>query len=86
MWYVYILESKSKKNWIYIGFTNNLKRRFSEHTEGKSLSTKAYSPLYLKAYIAVKTEEKARELEKYLKKGSGKAFLKKRILTDEALA
>jgi hypothetical protein len=36
------------------------------------------------AYIAVRTEKKARELEKYFKTGSGRAVLKKRILTDEA--
>jgi len=40
--------------------------------------------LTLEAFIAVKTESKARELEKYFKTGSGKAILKKRILTDEA--
>jgi predicted GIY-YIG superfamily endonuclease len=33
-----------------------------------------------KTYIALKSEEKARALEKYLKIGSGNAFLKKRIL------
>jgi len=33
----------------------------------------------------VRTEEKARELEKYFKTGSGKAILKKRILTDKVL-
>ena len=38
----------------------------------------------LVAYVAVPTERKARKLEKYFKTGSGKAVLKKRILTDEA--
>jgi len=33
-----------------------------------------------KPYIAVQTERKARELEKYFKIGSGKAVLYKRIL------
>jgi hypothetical protein len=36
------------------------------------------------AYVAESSERKARELEKYFKTGSGKAVLKKRILTDEA--
>jgi len=40
----------------------------------------------LEAFIGVKTESKAREFEKYLKTGSGRAILKKRILTDEAKA
>jgi hypothetical protein len=39
--------------------------------------------LKLAGYIAVPNSQKARELEKYFKAGSGKAILKKRILTDE---
>jgi hypothetical protein len=39
----------------------------------------------LDTYVAVKTETKAKELEKYFKTGSGIAFAKKRILTDKAL-
>jgi hypothetical protein len=48
---------------------------------GISQSTTPYKPFTLEAYVAVKTE---RLLEKYFKTGSGKAVLKKRILTDEA--
>ena len=54
------------------------------HNAGRVRSTKAYRPLILVAYVAVSTERKARQLEKYLKTGSGKAVLKKRVLTDEA--
>jgi putative endonuclease len=82
MWYVYFLRSVNHK-FSYIGSTSNLKRRIEEHNEGKSNSTRAYIPLELEAYIAVRTEKKARELEKYFKSGSGKAILKKRILSDE---
>jgi len=55
-----------------------------EHKLGKSLSTKPFLPIYLAAYCAVRTEKRARDLEKYFKGGSGKAVLKKRILSDEA--
>ncbi|MBC8322791.1 MAG: GIY-YIG nuclease family protein [Candidatus Marinimicrobia bacterium] len=79
MWYVYALENK-KKNFIYIGYTNDLKRRIREHFDGKTQSTKAYLPLRLSAYIAVTTEQKAKRLEKYFKTGSGKTILKKRII------
>jgi len=82
-WFVYVLKS-SIKNWIYVGSTDDLVRRMREHDAGLVQSTKAYKPLVLVAYIAVRTERKARELEKYFKTGSGKAVLKKRILTDEA--
>ncbi len=78
-WYVYILQS-SKNSEIYIGSTNDLKRRFNDHNEGLCKSTKFGIPWTLEMSIAVKTEEKARELEKYFKSGSGKAILKKRFL------
>ncbi len=84
MWFVYIIKS-CQTNRIYIGSTNNLKRRFSEHNTGLNMSTKAERPWKVIAYIAVPREYTARKLEKYFKAGSGKAVLWKRILTDEAL-
>ena len=74
MWYVYFLELANKN--IYVGSTNNLKRRFSSHTAGNVLSTRGHLPIKLKTYVAVETETLARNLEKYLKSGSGKAFAK----------
>ncbi len=85
MWYVYVIRS-IESNYQYIGSTNNVDKRLDEHNKGKSKSTKPHMPFKLKAYMAVQTETKARDLEKYFKTGSGKAILKKRILTDEALA
>jgi putative endonuclease len=37
VYYVYILETISKKNkkWYYTGYTNNLQRRIEEHKNGK---------------------------------------------------
>ena len=81
MWYVYILRDKNKK--IYIGSTNNLKRRLFEHQNNRCYATKRLNSIELEAYIAVKNEVIARKLEKYLKTGSGRAILKKRILSDE---
>jgi len=83
MWYVYVLKSLTK-DYIYIGSTNNLKRRLEEHNNGLCVSTNPYKPFQLETFIGVKTEQKARELEKYFKTGSGKAVLKKKILTAEA--
>ncbi|MFA6588683.1 MAG: GIY-YIG nuclease family protein [Patescibacteria group bacterium] len=82
MWFVYGLSCKD--DYLYIGSTNSLKRRVFEHDAGKCLTSKNRLPCKLKFYIAVNTEKTARNLEKYLKTGSGKAILKKRILTDEA--
>ena len=78
MWYVYFLELSNKN--IYVGSTDNLKRRVKKHKTGQAQSTKAYLPLQLKSYIAVETETKARSLEKYFKSGSGKALAIKRFL------
>ena len=75
-WFVYILKSRIK-NFVYVGSTDNVARRMHEHDAGLVQSTKAYRPLILVAYVAVSTERKGKQLEKYLKTGSGKAVLKK---------
>ncbi len=80
-WYVYFLKSVHRE-FLYVGSTNDIERRISEHINGLVQSTKAYRPLELVAYLAVKNERKARELERYFKAGSGKAILRKRILDD----
>jgi hypothetical protein len=49
-------------------------------------STRSHIPFEIDAYIAVQTERRAKELEKYFKTGSGIAFSRKRILTSEASA
>jgi len=79
MWFVYFLKSQTK-SFTYIGSTNNLERRLKEHNAGLVQSTKHYRPFDYSAYIAVQTEEKARDIEKYFKTGSGKSILKRRIL------
>ena len=79
MWYLYIIKSINK-DFKQIGSTNDIKRRILEHNEGLNQSTKHYKPFELEAYIAVRSENQARYLEKYFKTGSGKAILNKRIL------
>ncbi len=82
MWYVYILRS-GKDHKLYVGSTNDLKRRLGEHEQGRCESTRPRRPLELEAYVAVKNEHIARGLEQCLKTGSGIATLRKRILTSE---
>jgi predicted GIY-YIG superfamily endonuclease len=79
MWYVYILRSMKDRN-FYVGSTDNIRRRLTEHNSGKVDSTKGRTPLSLEAYIGVRNQNKAIELERYFKTGSGRALLKKRIL------
>ncbi len=79
MWYVYIIKSL-KRNFIYTGSTNNIERRIEEHNSGICDCTKPYKPFRLIAYFALDGKDKAINFEKYLKTGSGKAFLSKRLL------
>jgi predicted GIY-YIG superfamily endonuclease len=79
MWYVYILRSVKDKD-LYVGSTNNIRRRLNEHNSGKVDSTKRRIPFSLEAYIAVKDQAITIELEQYFKTGSGRALLQKRIL------
>ncbi|KKQ93796.1 hypothetical protein A2865_03425 [Candidatus Woesebacteria bacterium RIFCSPHIGHO2_01_FULL_39_17] len=79
MYYVYILKS-SKSGKLYYGYTDNLKRRIKEHQEGKSKYTKSQLPIKLVFYSAFKNKKNAKDFELYLKSGSGKAFVYKRLV------
>jgi putative endonuclease len=65
---------------IYVGSTNDLKRRVASHVAGHVESTRRHLPAELKSYVAVRSEGHARELEIYFKSGSGKAIALKRLL------
>ena len=78
MWYVYFLELSNGD--IYIGSTNDLRRRVQSHELGQVISTNMHRPVILRSYVAVRDEATARSLERYFKSGSGKAFAKKRFL------
>ena len=72
--YTHVLFSfKDKK--LYIGYTNNLKRRLKEHTYGKNISTSKRLPLKLIYYEAHLSKEDAKRREKYFKTTKGKATL-----------
>jgi len=73
--YVYILRSLTH-NFIYIGYTDNLKRRLTEHNTGQVISTKHYHPLELIHYEAYKNQKDAKRREEYLKTSRGKTTLK----------
>jgi len=78
IWCVYFLQLRNGD--IYVGSTNDLTRRFASHQAGQVLSTRTYLPAVLKSYVAVETEDHARELEDYFKSGSGKAIALKRLV------
>ena len=80
MWYVYILRSEADQDRTYIGITGNILKRLAEHNAGTQYYTKRYLPWKVEAYIAFSNKNKAYKFEKYLKVGSGKAFLSKRLI------
>ncbi len=80
MYYVYILRSKKYNNRIYKGFTTNLKKRIFYHNSGKVGSTRNIKPLKIIFYAVFEDKLKAVGFEKYLKSGSGIAFMKKRLI------
>lgn len=73
--YVYVLKS-IKFDFIYIGFTDNLKRRFKQHNAKLVISTKHYAPLDLIHYEAYRNKKDAKRREEYLKCNRGKTTLK----------
>ena len=82
--YVYILYSSKSKDFYY-GYTADLRKRFEEHNRGLSKATKPYIPWRLVWYCAFENEVKAKDFERYIKSGSGKAFAYKRLVNSEAL-
>lgn len=76
MFYVYILQSIPFPEKFYVGFTNDLQKRFHDHNAGYSTHTKKFMPWTLKNYIAFDDEQKAKDFETYLKTHSGRKFCK----------
>ena len=70
MFFVYVLFSK-KDSKLYIGLTNNLKRRYKEHQQGLVISTKNRLPLNLVYYETYTSKKDAAEREQKLKQFSG---------------
>jgi putative endonuclease len=79
MFYTYILQSLSVKDELYIGYTNDLKRRFKEHNQKQNFSTKRYAPWRLIYYEACLNEIDAKRREKYFKVSQGRRLLRRRL-------
>ncbi|MCL4377576.1 MAG: GIY-YIG nuclease family protein [Actinobacteria bacterium] len=75
MYFVYVLRSL-KDNKRYIGFTDNLERRLTEHNSGKVKSTKNRKPLELIYHEEYTDKFEAMNREKFFKSGRGREFLK----------
>jgi putative endonuclease len=77
MHYVYSLKCKDG---YYVGCTNNLEDRIDRHQNRQIPTTAKRLPIKLDFYLAIRNKYIAFSFEKYLKTGSGRAFIKKHLL------
>jgi putative endonuclease len=78
MRFVYIL--KCADGDLYTGCTENIDERLNRHKTGQVPATKTRLPIELISYTALPDKYVAFEFEKYLKSGSGRAFIKKHLV------
>jgi len=78
MYYVYVLKSK-KDNKFYIGYSEDLVQRITQHNRGSVKSTRLRRPLELVYYEAYRSEKRARRQELFYKSGQGRRILDKRL-------
>jgi len=83
MYYVYALQSE-KTGHIYIGMTQDIKKRIHQHNSGNSGWTKKYRPWKLIHLETQPDSKTARQKEKYYKTGIGREEVKKSSFADEA--
>ena len=78
MWIVYILKYSDGK--FYTGCTSELEELLVRHHAGNVPATKGRLPLILITYLVFSEKQKAYDFEKYLKTGSGRAVMYKRLV------
>lgn len=74
-YFVYILKSIEHDK-TYVGITNNLERRLTEHNDGKSIYTRKFKPWEIVYKEEVLDRKSAREKEKYFKTAAGRRKIK----------
>ncbi len=75
---VYILKCSDSST--YVGRTSNLEERLKRHNKGEVSYTKSRLPFEVALTINFPDRYKAFQFEKYLKSGSGRAFMFKRFV------
>ncbi len=76
MYSIYWLVDETKTR-TYVGFSDDLFRRLSEHKNGKVKTTKNFGAFQYKILEEVQTENEARQKELYWKSCAGRKKLKK---------
>jgi len=62
----YLMKS-IRRNWHYVGLTNNVQNRLRRHNVGREKTTKPYLPFKLLFVQTMRTRKEARDLERFLK-------------------
>jgi putative endonuclease len=78
MHYVYVLLCSDKR--YYVGCCDDLKKRIERHEKGHVPATEKRLPVELHSYHAFQDKYKAFAFEKYLKSGSGRAFMNRHLV------
>ena len=74
--YVYVLQSQREKDWLYVGYSQDYKKRLKKHQDGEVQSTKHFRPLSLIFLEIYKNKRDAKRREKYLKTTKGRTTLR----------
>lgn len=77
MYYIYSLKCKDG---YYVGCADNIEERLNRHGKGNVPATAGRLPIILEFYFATNNKYKAFKFEKYLKSGSGRAFINKHLI------
>jgi putative endonuclease len=80
MFFVYVLLSQKDNN-FYIGFSEDITKRLTDHNAGRNTSTKSRRPLELIYYEAHLSKDDALRREAYFKTTKGKSTLKQILRT-----
>ena len=78
-YYVYILQSVSHPEQQYTGQTQHLKQRLDGHNGGNVPHTSKFLPWVIRSATAFRDKDRALAFERYLKTGSGRAFLRRHL-------
>lgn len=74
---VYLLRSVNHPGQTYIGITDDLPARLKQHNSGHSPHSSRFAPWQCEVSVQFRDDRKANAFERYLKKGSGRAFAKR---------
>lgn len=77
--YVYIIQSIADPKQVYTGLCTDVDARLAAHNAGQSPHTSKFNPWRLISSHFFVDQNVAAAFERYLKRGSGRAFAEKRL-------